>query len=225
MKYLQTGFVVSAALLAAVPAITAWAPPAAAQGVFPCGGGPNEQQIGVDQQGPVTVPLCVARSGVGQDGAAPNQADRYVYVPRHIPPPRGWRKVYGAWKAFETIQDAETGRYQFDYVISLGHATPEEAKAAVREQCRERQPLFASSSSSTCEGFVIQDPYVFVMRYPDGDYFGGQAGSYFVNTSTIPEMDGLVERAPGRWDICSSQIRPEGQCANVVALLENGIIP
>lgn len=225
MKYLQIGFCGSAALLAAVPAMTAWPTPAVAQGVFPCGGGPNEEQIGVDRQGPVTVPLCIERQGREQGNSPGSSEDSYVYIPRHVPPPKGWKRVYGAWKGFEIKVDPVTGRYSWDYVISLGHATPEEAKTAARELCLARKPIFAESSPSTCQGFVIDDPYVIVIRYPDVDYFGSQRGSYFVNSSNIPEIEGLVERGPGRWDVCSERLRDEGQCANVVALLENGIIP
>lgn len=223
MYQLPSGKAYAAAVLVAAFAVFAFSFTVAAQGVFQCTGGPNEEQVGVDQQGPVTVPLCVTRPGAGQGGTADSQARANVFVPQHIPPPRGWRKTYGAWRAFETSQDPETGRYRFDYVISLGHATPQEAKAAVREQCEERRPLF--DSPGTCEGYLIEYPYVFVARYPDGDYFGGQAGSYFIAYSTVPTIDGLTQRASGQWDICSSEIRPEGQCANVVAFLENGTIP
>lgn len=195
-----------------------------AQNLFPCGGGPNEQQVGVDMNGPVTVPLCIERPG-GQYGNSAVRSGSAVYLPPPgTPPPRGWKQAYGAWKDFEVEPIPGTDRYTHDYVVSLGHATPEEALAEVRRQCEERTRYF-KESESTCSGFVIKNPYVQIIRYPDGEYFGSQAGSYYANNSTEPNPSGLVARQNGKWDYCSEKVRPEGQCANVVAFLENGDIP
>ncbi|MBY9068136.1 hypothetical protein K1X12_14590 [Hyphomonas sp. WL0036] len=197
---------------------------AEAQSLFPCGGGPNEQQVGVDMNGPVTVPLCIERPG-GQYGNSAARSGPTVYIPPPgTPPPSGWKQAYGAWKDFEVEPIPGTDRYKHDFVVSLGHATPEEAMAEVRRQCEARTRYF-NQSESTCSGYLIKNPYVQIIRYPDGDYFGNQAGSYYANNSTIPNPTGLVARENGKWDYCSEKVRPEGQCANIVAFLENGDIP
>lgn len=207
-----------AAVLGLAPA------PAQAQNPFPCGGGPNEQQIGVDTNGPVTVPLCIERPRGQQMGEATEKKDRSIYMPPPAPsPPRGWKQVYGAWKGFEVGRIADTARYKYDYVISLGHTTRDEALAAVRDLCAARNPIFAGS----CDGFVIEQPFVQVIQYPETARFGNQAGTYFANSSMvpIPQGAGYVERASGKWDYCSGKIQPEGECARVVAFLTNGEIP
>lgn len=197
-----------------------------AQTVFPCGGGPKEQQIGMDTNGPAPVAICIERPTTGQEGEPAGSSGRTVYLPPPgTPPPRGWKQVYGAWNSFEIEAVPGTDRYKFDYVVSLGHATPEEALAAVRDACVARRPLFLESSPSTCDGYVIRNPFVQIIHYPDNGGFGNQAGTYFANTSTMPNPPGMVERATGRWDYCSERIRPEGECAIVVAYLENGEIP
>jgi len=62
-------FRISASLASVVVAAVSLSP-AEAQNLFPCGGGPNEQQVGVDMNGPVTVPLCIERPGGQYGGSA-----------------------------------------------------------------------------------------------------------------------------------------------------------
>ena len=219
------GIPLSGFLLASVLTAFSFIPGAArAQNVFPCGGGANEQQIGMDTNGPVAVPLCIERPSASQSDGAGNGRTRYV-PPPGTPPPRGWKQVFGAWKTFEVGRRPDSDRYEWDYVISLGHSTQGEALAAVRALCLARRPIFAESSPSTCEGVVIQHPFVQVIRYPDNEFFSGNTSPYYVNTSNMPSPPGLVERTPGRWDYCSGHIKPEGQCANLLAYLVNGEVP
>jgi len=160
MRNLRNDLALSLAILAGGSLLALHPATGSAQNLFPCGGGANEQPVGLDTNGPTPVPLCI-----------------------------------------------------------------EKALAAVRESCLAKKPLFAESSPSTCDGFILINPYVQIVRYPDGDYFGSQAGTYFANHSTTADPAGLVERGPGRWDYCSERVRPEGECAVVVAFLENGEIP
>lgn len=200
--------------------------PASAQNVFPCGGGPNEQQIGVDTNGPVTVPLCVERPGASSGGGVAGSPSPPVWMPPPLaPPPRGWKQVYGAWKSFEVARIPGTDRFEWDMVISLGHGTREEALEAVRQKCMARKPIFAESSPSTCRGYIIKSPYVTVTQYPYIPYFGAQAGTYNVYDSNGTAIEGLVERSPGKWEECGMPLRPAGKCANVIAFMTNGEIP
>lgn len=210
--------------LAAGFAILAIAPtPASAQNVFPCGGGPNEQQIGMDTNGPVAVPLCVERTGTGS-GASAAPISPPTWKPTHIPPPRGWKPVFGAWKSFIVSRIPGTDRFNSDYALSLGHSTREDALAAVREQCMAKKPLYAESKG-TCEGYVLKAPYITVVQYPNTPSWLGQAGTFIVYDETIPMMPSLVERSPGKWEECGQPRRPAGHCANVVGFFVNGELP
>lgn len=198
--------------------------PTAAQNVFPCGGGPNEQQIGVDTNGPVTVPLCVTRPSASGSSSSGSESE-YRWTPPPLPkPPRGWRPVFGAWKSFETARIPGTDRFVFDYVISLGHATPGEALAAVRELCMAK-PRVYDEQEGTCQGFPIDEPYVTVVQYPDVPALGNQRNTILVYDTRVPNIDGLTRLDSGEFVICSMPSTPRHECIRVRATMINGVIP
>lgn len=178
----------------------------------------------MDTNGPVTVPLCISRqpaSGSDIDGAEP----AYRWVPPPLPkPPRGWKPVFGAWKAFETSRIPGSNGFVYDYVISLGHGTAEEALAAVWEQCMAR-PRVYHEQDGTCRGYVIKEPYVTVVQYPYAPALGGQRGTIQVYDTRVPDIDGATTLDNGEMLICSMATTPRNECTRVVATMINGVIP
>ena len=213
-----------AALAAMLGGAALFSAPASAQSIFPCGGGPNEQQIGMDTNGPVTVPLCVARPTAPAAGPG-DEASAYRWMPPPLPkPPRGWRPVFGAWKSFESERIPGTDRFTFDFVISLGHATPEAALAEVEAQCL-RKPRVYADQESTCRGFVIKEPYVTVVQYPYEPPLGSQQGTILVYDTRVPRIDGATTLDNGEVVICSMPTTPRKECTRVLATMINGVIP
>ncbi len=205
--------------------------PASAQGTFQCSGGPNEQQVGVTMQGPVTVPLCVSRpaprsasaEGSSQSGAGGFDPLGGVYLEGRLPePPRGWRPTYGGFMNFVVSQDENGDNPVHDMVLTVGHATPQEAAAAATRLCMERA-LFPDPHAS-CHPQTIDHPYFVVLQRDteDGRYqmsqFAGDPRRW---------TDHFVRRDSGRVETCPEFDAPTypRPCFRLVVFDRNGIWP
>lgn len=218
------------ALLVVVAAMLWPSGPAAAQGTFQCSGGPNEQQVGLTMQGPVTVPLCVSRpaprSSSGErgseDGATGNDPLGGIYIEGPLPElPRGWRPTYGGFMSFVVSQEENGDNPVYDMVLTLGHASPQEAAAAATRLCMERA-LFPIPSAS-CHPQIIDRPYFVVLHRDTED------GRYQMLQFNEPRSttDHIVRRASGRVEVCSEYDAPTypRPCFRLVVFDRNGIWP
>ncbi|WP_156320429.1 hypothetical protein [Brevundimonas sp. AAP58] len=216
---------------AVVVAMMLWpAGPASAQGTFQCSGGPNEQQVGVTMQGPVTVPICVSRpaprSGSAEGGSDGGEGGfdplGGVYIGGRLPePPRGWRPTYGGFMSFVVSQEENGDNPVHDMVLTLGHATPQEAAAAATTLCMERA-LFPEPSAS-CHPQIIDRPYFVVLQRDTED------GRYQMLQFNDPQgwTDHFVRRDSGRVEACSEHDAPTypRPCFRLVVFDRNGIWP
>lgn len=204
--------------------------PASAQSTFQCSGGPNEQQVGVTMQGPVTVPLCVSRpaasvtSGAGGAGSDDPNDDAlggvYIEGPFYEPP-RGWRPTYGGFMSFVVSQDENGGNEVYDMVLTLDHASPAEAAAAATALCVQKA-LFPEPSSA-CYPEVLNRAYYLVLQRDTED------GRFELLQFDDPRGFGndLVRRSNGRREVCPRGDAPHypRPCFRLVAYERNGIWP
>lgn len=217
---------------AVVVAMMLWpSGPASAQGTFQCSGGPNEQQVGMTMQGPVTVPLCVSRpaprsrsgEGTSEGGTGGSDPLGGVYLDGPLPElPRGWRPTYGGFMSFVASQDENGDNPVHDMVLTMGYASPQEAAAAATRLCMERA-LFPDPSAS-CHPQIIDHPYFVVLQRDteDGRYqmsqFAGDPRRW---------TDHFVRRDSGRVEACSEYDAPTypRPCFRLVVFDRNGIWP
>lgn len=222
---------IAAATLAAGLMVGLEAAPAAAQTTFQCSGGPDEEQVGLTMQGPVTVPLCVRRPASGRVDASRHSAEGgaqpvdplsgiYVEGPRHGPP-RGWRPTYGAFMSFVVSQDETGGNEVYDMVLTLDHATPAEAASAATALC-VRRALFPEPSSA-CHPEIIDRPYFAVVQR---DVEDGRFELVQFNDRRS-WSDHTVNRPSGRVEVCAEADAPDypRPCSRLVVFDRNGIWP
>ncbi|MBD3728895.1 MAG: hypothetical protein IE933_04245 [Sphingomonadales bacterium] len=206
-------------ILGAICAFLLFPASASAQiGIYPCNGdSATDIMIGMDARpGQAPQPLCKARPQAGQSPSA--TAGPSVYQPYHHPAPKGWKQVYGAIATFNIDQRGVDGDLLYGYELTLGHASEAEARALVEQRCKLR-------AISGCSLMILRQPYVTVVYYPDEPYFGSQRGTYVAWSNSQHYTQGFVERTPGDWEFCGETVRPQGQCAKIVAYVVNGVIP
>lgn len=216
------------AALAAPIFIALAAPPASAQAVRPCGNGPYEQQVGQATSGGAIVPLCIdttpspteppEESPRGHGSASGYTGDGTV----RLPP--GWRQSYGLFRNVAVATDANTGRTVYDFIISVGHETQDEAREGLRRQCLARTDLLWPEADCTGDGTLIQMPFVTVVYYPDDPYWGGQRARFEVYSGSRPGPQGAGPAASGGVDYCFQSGIASDRCGQPVRHLVNGKI-
>ena len=200
--------------------------PASAQTTFQCSGGPNEEQVGVTMQGPVTVPLCVSRpaaSGASDPRGARSDRARYYTGDGTVSLPPGWRQSYGLFRNVAIGTDPETGGAVYDYIISVGHPSPEHARDGLRAECLARDDVLWPETDCTGDGTFIQMPFVTVVHYPDDPYWGSQRAHYEVYSGSRP-WPGSSPAASGGRDYCFGSGLAPDRCGQPVRHLVNGEI-
>lgn len=219
----------SFALLAVVAlGLFAWAPtPASAQAVRPCGGG-HEQQVGQTTSNGVVVPLCVALPAPPPDAGsagrrAGSRADHHT-GDGTVTLPAGWRPAYGLFRSVEVGTDPATGRPVHDYILSVGHETPDRAREALRRECLARADVSWPETDCTGEGTLIQAPFVTVVHYPDDPYWGSQRARFEVYSGSRPWPGSSPGPSGGR-DYCFGSGLAPDRCGRPVRHVVNGEIP
>lgn len=215
-------------------AAVSWAPasPASAQSPYPCSNSPYERQVGQTTSGGVVVPLCVAlpppdpdeQSASGGNGSTgPDRSALggiYIEGPRYGPP-RGWRPTYGGFMSFVVSQDENGDDEVYDMVLTLGHATPEEAAAAATALCVEKA-LFPEPHSS-CHPQILDHAYYLIVQRDTED------GQFQALQFDDPRGFGndIVRRSADRREVCSRGDAPNypRPCFRLVAYDRNGIWP
>jgi hypothetical protein len=208
------------------------AKPASAQSPYPCSNSPYERQVGQTTSGGVVVPLCVAlpqpdpddRSASGGNASAgPDRSALggiYIEGPRYGPP-RGWRPTYGGFMSFVVSQDENGDNEVYDMVLTLGHATPEEAAAAATALCVEKA-LFPEPHSS-CHPQILDHAYYLIVQRDTED------GQFQALQFDDPRGFGsdIVRRSADRREVCSRADAPDypRPCFRLVAYDRNGIWP
>lgn len=206
--------------------------PASAQSPYPCSNSPYERQVGQTTSGGVVVPLCVAvpqpdpdgRSASGEDSSAGADLSAlggiYIEGPRYGPP-RNWRPTYGGFMSFVASQDENGDNKVYDMVLTLGHATPEEAAAAATALCVGKA-LFPEPHSS-CHPQILDHAYYLILQRDTED------GQFQALQFDDPRGFGndIVRRSAHRREVCSRADAPNypRPCFRLVAYDRNGIWP
>lgn len=201
--------------------------PASAQTTFQCSGGPNEEQVGVTMQGPVTVPLCVSRAAASRaDVPRGERSDRARYYTGDgmVSLPPGWRQSYGLFRNVAIGTHPETGGVVYDYIISMGHPSPEHARDGLRAECLARSDLLRPETDCTGDGTLIRLPFVSVVYYPDDPYWGSRRGQYEVYSGSRPGPQGASPDGSGGLDYCFQSGLAPDRCGQPHRHLLNGEI-
>lgn len=207
--------------------VCAMVPDAAkAQSVRPCGNGPYEQQVGQTTSGGVVVPLCVDTTppAPNSGGTTPKSRADYFTGDGTVSLPRGWRQSYGLFRNVAIATDPTTGNTVYDYIVSVGHQTPDDAREGLRRECLARTDLLWPETDCTGDGTLIQMPFVSVIYYPDDPYWGSQRARFEVYSGSRPGPQGAVPSASGGRDYCFQSGLPAEKCGQPVRHLVNGEI-
>lgn len=201
--------------------------PASAQAVQPCGGG-NEQQVGQTTSGGVVVPLCVALPPpppvAGSAGRPVGWRADYQTGDGTVTLPPGWRPAYGLFRNVAIGTDPATGRTIHDYILSVGHETPDQARQGLQQECLARDDVLWPETDCTGDGTFIQMPFVTVVHYPDDPYWGSQRAQYEVYSGSRPWPGSSPAPAGGR-DYCFGSGLAPDRCGQPVRHVVNGEIP
>ena len=87
------------------------------------------------------------------------------------------------------------------------------------------KPRVYDEQEGTCQGFLIDEPYVTVVQYPDVLALGNQRNTILVYDTRVPNIDGLKKLESGELVSCSMPSTPRNECTRVRATMINGVIP